>query len=92
MTGNTGSHKCLSERLTGEHPTVYQHEWMGAIITSTANLKQQLALKATKFWSVESFCTKLIIILYIIYKRTSRFMERHELLEDAQEYEAQMQS
>lgn len=69
--------------LRGERPTVYQHEWMGAIVASLA--KQQSALKVTEFRPVASICTKLIILLDIIYKRMSRFMERHELLEDAQE-------
>jgi hypothetical protein len=56
---------------------------MGAIVTSIA--KQQSALKVTEFRPVASICTKFIILLSIIYKRTSSFMERHELLEDAQE-------
>ena len=69
--------------LRGERPTSHQHEWMGAIVTSLA--KAQSALKVTEFRPVASICTKLIVLLDIIYKRTSRFMERHELLEDAQE-------
>ena len=73
----------INAYLKGEHPTVYQHEWMGAIVTSIA--KQQSALKVTEFRPVASICTKFIILLSIIYKRTSSFMERHELLEDAQE-------
>ena len=56
---------------------------MGAIVTSIA--KQQSALKFTEFRPVASICTKLIILLNILYRRTSSFMERHELLEDAQE-------
>ena len=73
----------INAYLRGEHPTVYQHEWMGAIVTSIA--KQQSALKFTEFRPVASICTKLIILLNILYRRTSSFMERHELLEDAQE-------
>ena len=69
--------------LRGERPTSHRHEWMGAIVTSLA--KAQSALKVTEFRPVASICTKLIVLLDIIYKRTSRFMERHELLEDAQE-------
>ncbi len=48
----------------GEHPTVYQHKWMGAIVTSIA--KQQSALKVTEFQPVASICTKLIILLNIL--------------------------
>jgi hypothetical protein len=73
----------INAYLRGEHPTVYQHEWMGAIVTSIA--KQQSALKASEFRPVASICIKLIILLNILYKRTSSFMERHELLENAQE-------
>ncbi len=58
----------INAYLRGEHPTVYQHEWMGAIVTSIG--KQQSALKATEFQPVASICTKLIILLNILYKRT----------------------
>ena len=73
----------INAYLRGEHPTVCQHEWMGAIVTSIA--KQQSALKFTEFRPVASICAKYIILLNILYRRTSSFMERHELLEDAQE-------
>jgi hypothetical protein len=76
----------INAYLRGEHPTVCQHEWMGAIVTSLAKFaKQQSALKFTEFRPVASICAKYIILLNILYRRTSSFMERHELLEDAQE-------
>ncbi len=56
---------------------------MGAIVISL--VKQHSAQKVTEFRPVASICTKLIVLLDIIYKRTSRFMESHELLEDEQE-------
>ncbi len=75
----------MNAYLRGAHPTAYQHEWMGAIVTSIA--KQQSALKFTEFRPVASICTKHIILLNILYRRMSsfKFMERHELLDDAQE-------
>ena len=73
----------INAYLRGERPMADPHEWMGAIVTSIA--KQRSALKVTEFRPVASICTKFIILLDIVYKRMSRFTERHELLEDAQE-------
>ncbi len=84
--------------LRGEHPTVFQNEWMVVIITSLA--KQQTALQLYRIPVCCKHLHKVTILINIIYKRMSSFMasscpdhvmkrgifmELHELLENVQE-------
>jgi hypothetical protein len=60
-------------KLTGERSTVYQYEWMDAIVASL--VKQQSALKVTEFWPIENICRFCTIPI---------ISPQHCLLEDVQ--------